>query len=239
MGHCNWGTGPLLESDGSGNLQREFIFAGGRHIARRDITGGAVHYYFTDNLASTDVVTTSTGALENDSAYYPFGSERAYLTSLANQNYKFNGKERDSESGLDELAPDIMRIPWADSQSPTGQPSRRLYRMRIMAIRRVSIFTAMSEQPHHTCDPDGHDALWVVDKQTGQTTLVIPVHYTGSGATSQDVTAITNRISQLNTGGSNVTIQVVPTDKPMNGVLNTLSLSPGKDSKYAATGAKV
>ena len=36
-GTLYWGTGPVLESDLTGNLQREFIFAGGRRIARRDI----------------------------------------------------------------------------------------------------------------------------------------------------------------------------------------------------------
>src|SRR5262249_19086740 len=100
-GTMYWGTGPLLESDGSGNLQREFILAGGKRIARRDLPAGTVHYFFTDHLGSTNVVASSAGVLENDSAFYPFGVERAYTASLANQNYKFTGKEHDNESNLE------------------------------------------------------------------------------------------------------------------------------------------
>ena len=36
-------SGGVLESDLSGNIQREYVFAGGARIARRDISGGAVH----------------------------------------------------------------------------------------------------------------------------------------------------------------------------------------------------
>jgi len=100
-GTLYWGAGPMLESDLSGNFQREFIFAGGKRVARRDISGGAVYYYFTDHLGSSDVVTNSSGAIQNESDYFPYGGERVYSQTLASQNYKFTGKERDAESGLD------------------------------------------------------------------------------------------------------------------------------------------
>ena len=41
------------------------------------------------------------GAIENESDYYPFGGERVVSQSVTDQNYKFTGKERDAESGLD------------------------------------------------------------------------------------------------------------------------------------------
>jgi len=69
---------------------------------------------------------------------------------------------------------------------------------------------------------------------------VIPVHFTGSGATPENISAITNRDNQLDTGGSSVKIQVVSTDKPVNGVLNTMDLSPGNDTKnYGSIGEGV
>src|SRR5262249_8948052 len=77
-GTLYWGTGPLLESDLSGNLLREFIVANGRRIARRDISGGAVYYYFSDKLGSADVVTNSSGTIQNESDYFPYGGERVY-----------------------------------------------------------------------------------------------------------------------------------------------------------------
>ena len=156
-----WGTGPLLESNGSGNLQREFIFADGKRIARRDISGGAVHYYFADNLGSTDVVATSAGTLENDSAYYPYGGERAYLTNLASQNYKFNGKERDSESGLDEFgaryytnAVGRFMIPdWA--AKPTTVPYANFGNPQSL-----NLYSYVQNNPTTLGDPDGHEIIY-------------------------------------------------------------------------------
>ena len=96
-----WGAGPLAESDLSGNMLRNFIFFGGKRIARKDASGNVVHYYFADHLGTADVVTSATGTIENESDYYPWGGEQVITSNLANQNYKFTGKERDSESGLD------------------------------------------------------------------------------------------------------------------------------------------
>jgi hypothetical protein len=104
----------------------------------------------------------------------------------------------------------------------------------------LNLYQFVGGNPASKADPDGHDALWVVDKQTGQTTLVIPVHFTGSGATPENISAITKRDNELNTGGSGVKIQVVSTDKPINGVLNKMDMSPGKDTKnYGSAGEGV
>jgi len=47
-------------------------------------------------------VTNKAGtAIEEESDYYPFGGERTITDSLADQNYKFTGKQRDSETNLD------------------------------------------------------------------------------------------------------------------------------------------
>jgi hypothetical protein len=89
--------------------------------------------------------------------------------------------------------------------------------------------------PLRYIDPNGHDALWFENKDTGPT-LVIPVHFTGIGATPEAIYAITTGANQLDTGGSGVKIQVVATDKPINGVLNTLEISPGSDGKYGTYG---
>ena len=101
-GKLYWlGTGrdPFDETDSSGNLTDEYIFFGGKRIARRDSSSNVV-YYFSDHLGTTHVVTDSAGTIQDDSDFYPFGGERAY-TSVSGNNYKFSGKQRDSESGLD------------------------------------------------------------------------------------------------------------------------------------------
>ena len=39
------------------------------------------------------MITNSVGTIQNEYDYLPYGGERDYSTSLANQNYKFIGKE--------------------------------------------------------------------------------------------------------------------------------------------------
>jgi RHS repeat-associated protein len=94
--------GIVAESDLKGNLQSEYVFFDGERVARRDnpSTNGLIYYYFTDNLKTTDVVTDAQGIVKNESDFYPFGGELQFLANDAN-HYKFTGKERDSETGLD------------------------------------------------------------------------------------------------------------------------------------------
>jgi RHS repeat-associated protein len=92
--------GPITETDLSGTIKAEYVYFGGKRIARRDFPGGSVHYYFSDHLKSVNLVYNATGTLEEDSDFYPYGGERAYVTGTGN-HFKFTGKERDTESGLD------------------------------------------------------------------------------------------------------------------------------------------
>jgi RHS repeat-associated protein len=97
------GSDPLNETDLAGATSnaafKEYIFFGGKRIARRDSTN-SVSYYFADHLGTARVVANSSGAVLDDSDFYPFGGERIVTSSTGN-TYKFTGKERDSESGLD------------------------------------------------------------------------------------------------------------------------------------------
>jgi len=90
-----------------------------------------------------------------------------------------------------------------------------------------SFYTYVRNDPTNMTDPRGTDALWIVDQNTGQTTLVIPVDITGSGATTGNVTSIINRVNSIDTGASSVKIQTIATDKPINGILNRMDFSPG------------
>ena len=63
-------------------------------------TTSDIYYYFGDALGSTRVITTKDGTVCYDADSYPYGGERAYADSC-DPNYEFTGKERDSESGLD------------------------------------------------------------------------------------------------------------------------------------------
>jgi RHS repeat-associated protein len=93
--------GIMAESDLSGNLAAEYMFFAGARVARRDLPSGAVHYYFSDRLKSTSVVSSALGVIEEESDYRPWGEEKVIIHSLSDQHYKFTGKERGSETGLD------------------------------------------------------------------------------------------------------------------------------------------
>ncbi len=95
----------LDETDLSGNLINEYVFFGGQRIARRDPSNN-VFYYFADHLGTSRAIAEvpsgqSTATLCYDADFYPFGGERTAILNTCSQNYKFTGKERDTESGLD------------------------------------------------------------------------------------------------------------------------------------------
>jgi uncharacterized protein RhaS with RHS repeats len=92
----------VAESDLAGTLKYEYVFFDGERVARRDgATGtGGVFYYFSDHLKTASVITDSAGAIKAESDYYPWGGELKFVDNDTN-NYKFTGKERDAETGLD------------------------------------------------------------------------------------------------------------------------------------------
>lgn len=150
------GSDPLTETDLAGTPSAEFIFFNGKRTARLDLPSAAVHYYFSDHLGSANVVTTDAGAIQDESDYYPFGGERPVLSSSGN-TYKFTGKERDSESGLDNfgarynsssmgrfMTPDwsavVVPVPFAKFSDPQS----------------LNLYTYARNNPLNLIDPDGH-----------------------------------------------------------------------------------
>ena len=98
--YWSMGGNTLAEDDGAGTLTAEYIYFGGKRVARIDVPSNIVHYYLSDHLGSTSIVTSAAGIVEEESDYSPFGTEYV-ITGAGINRYKFTGKERDSESGLD------------------------------------------------------------------------------------------------------------------------------------------
>jgi len=77
----------------------KMIFAGGKRVAMKEVSGGAVSYYHPDHLGSTSVVTDSSGNSEQDLSYYPYG-DTFLNVGTKDVRFKYTGKERDNDTGL-------------------------------------------------------------------------------------------------------------------------------------------
>ena len=154
------GSDPLVESALGGSNTEEYIFFNGRRMARAEepVSTTNVHYYFSDHVGSADVITNYQGSVQKESDYYPYGGEIVISGSDIN-NYKFNGKERDSESGLDNfgarydssnlgrfMTPDWAGKPTAVPYAVFGDPQS------------LNLYGYTRNDPVSRADADGHSA---------------------------------------------------------------------------------
>jgi RHS repeat-associated protein len=164
------GSEVLDETDTTGIVTNgsfnEYVFFGGNRIARRD-SSGDVFYYLLDQIDSSRVIaevpsgqTTATMCYDGD--FEPYGGEHAYVNTCS-QNYKFTGKERDSESDLDNfgaryyasttgrfMTPDWALKPVDVPYAKFGDPQT------------LNLYTYVENSPLNRIDADGHCPICVV-----------------------------------------------------------------------------
>jgi RHS repeat-associated protein len=150
------GSQVLDESDSSGNITDEYVYFGGTRVSHRVVSTNALYFYGGDMLGTSRTIFTSSGVLCYDADFYPFGGERAYTNTCA-QNYKFEGKERDTETGNDDFgaryysssfgrwtSPDWSAIPapvpYADLSNP----------------QTLNLYALTRDNPETFADLDGH-----------------------------------------------------------------------------------
>ena len=148
--------GVVAESDLAGTLKSEYIFFAGERVARKDFPGNTVAYYFSDHLKTASVITNASGAITADSDYYPWGGELQFLNNDSN-DYKFTGKKRDAETGLDyfgaryysnglsrwisaDWSSTPVPVPYADFSDPQS----------------LNLYQFVGGNPGSKADPDGH-----------------------------------------------------------------------------------
>jgi RHS repeat-associated protein len=150
------GSAPVVETDASGNTTAEYVFFGGKRVALRK-PDGSVHYYFADQIGSANVVTNATGTtVEQDIEYHPYGEQQVYTDNLG-QQYRFTGKEHDTETNNDYfgaryysstfgrfLTPDWaatpVPVPYAQLENP----------------QTLNLYSYVENNPTTGTDPDGH-----------------------------------------------------------------------------------
>ncbi len=146
----------LAETDAAGNTLNAYVFFGGKRVALVPATGTPL-YYAEDMLGSSRVIVQSNGTLCYDADFTPFGAE-ATATSTCAQNYKFEGKERDSESGNDDfgaryyswrfgrwLSADWSSVPMAVPYANLTNPQT------------LNLYAMVADDPESFADLDGHD----------------------------------------------------------------------------------
>jgi RHS repeat-associated protein len=149
------GSDALAESDASGNITNEYVFFGGKRVARVDSAG--VHYYISDHLGSATVIANASGAIEREEMYFPYGGERWNYGSDPN-HYKFTGKERDTETGLDYFGARYygsnmgrwMSPDWAASPEPVPY-------VDLSDPQTLNEYGYVRNNPLSKADPDGHE----------------------------------------------------------------------------------
>ncbi|MBD3667344.1 MAG: RHS repeat protein [Kangiella sp.] len=87
----------IAETDGQGNLLKEYLYLDGQRLATVD--NGALYYIHTDHLGSPLALTDSNGTVQWKGSYDPYGNVSVEVNNL-NQNQRFPGQYADEETGL-------------------------------------------------------------------------------------------------------------------------------------------
>jgi RHS repeat-associated protein len=144
---------PLSESDLTGNITDDYIFFKGKRIARQNISSGNRFFYFSDHLGTTRIIAQAgISSACYDADFYPFGGEAVIATNTYPQNYKFTGKERDSESNLDNFgarfdSSSLGRFMSADPVNITPG--------RLRDPQQLNLYSYARNNPLRFVDPDG------------------------------------------------------------------------------------
>src|SRR6185437_13077197 len=148
------GSEALEETDLSGNLTNDYIFFGGKRIARH--TASANYYYVEDHLGSSRVITDSSGNKCYDADFYPFGGELTFTNTCA-QNYKFTGKERDPETGNDNFGARYYSSSFGRFLSPdwSAIPEPVPY-ANLTNPQTLNLYQYVEDDPETFADLDGH-----------------------------------------------------------------------------------
>ena len=165
------GTEILDESDTSGNITNEYVFFGGKRIAMRNVSSGTIYYYEDDMLGSArtkrglpgrrlvepgGLVQAGQTSPCYDGDFYPFGGERI-ITNTCTQNYKFEGKERDTETGNDDFGARYytsrlgrwLSADWSSVPAPVPYAN-------LTNPQTLNLYAMVSDNPETFADLDGH-----------------------------------------------------------------------------------
>ncbi|WP_321333085.1 RHS repeat-associated core domain-containing protein [uncultured Bacteroides sp.] len=114
------------------------------------IEGGAYYFYLTDHLGNNRVVANASGGIVQTNHYYPFGMSFAEGVTTSGQPYKYNGKELDTERGLNLYDYSARLMDPALGRFSTVDPKSEKYYS-------VSPYVYCANNSVDRVDPDGRD----------------------------------------------------------------------------------
>ena len=166
------GSGDILaETNSSGTLLNEYVYFAGRRVALLP-SGGTAQLYVEDTLGSSRVVTTNTGSVCYDGDFTPFGAERAVTNSCTQNNYKFEGKERDTETSNDDFGARYyanrfgrwLSADWSTIPAPVPYAN-------LTNPQALNLYSMSGDDPESFSDLDGHDLRGKINDSTAMISM--------------------------------------------------------------------
>lgn len=160
------GTEILDESNLSGTFTNEYVFFGGKRVAMRNVSSGTIYYYEEDMLGSSrTMVQAGQTSVCYDADFYPFGGERDVVDTCT-QNYKFEGKIRDTETGNDDFGARYytsrlgrwLSADWSAVPAPVPYAN-------LTNPQTLNLYAMVSDNPETFADLDGHGCGTALDNQ--------------------------------------------------------------------------
>jgi RHS repeat-associated protein len=123
--------------------------------------GGSINYFAEDFLGTSRVATDASGVVCYDADFYPYGGEVPYTNSCS-PVFKFEGKERDTESGNDYFGGRYYSNRYARwlsadwSAVPVAVPYANLSNPQTL-----NLYSMVADDPESFADLDGHCWKWL------------------------------------------------------------------------------
>jgi RHS repeat-associated protein len=149
--------GSIYEKEGT--IERNYYYLGTKRIATKIINGSTL-YFHSDHLGSTNITTGDQGMVAGITEYRPFG-ETIKDTNMST-DYKYTGKELDTETGLYYYGaryydPVLARFISADSIVPSASNPQNLNR-----------YSYTLNNPLKYIDPTGHSTESAFNEMVSQ-----------------------------------------------------------------------
>jgi RHS repeat-associated protein len=151
----------VAEVNSSGTLNRAEVYAGGWHLAT--YTNSTTYFNHADWLGTERMRTGVSGTSCETIMSLPFGDGQATSGSCDPTPMHFTGKERDSESGLDNF--DFRYF--SSSMGRFMNPDDTEAINSLGNPQGLNLYSYVQNNPTNSVDPDGHDCIYI-NNDTGK-----------------------------------------------------------------------